>query len=751
MDNKIRTNITGVTVNTHTYKNISFSPTLINFFYGKNGTGKSTLAKSFTDGNAQLTWDGDPYPEERIFIYNEDFIQKNVQSYGNIAGVFTISEVNAELKKEADEKTDQKKAKEAEVKVKEQKVKDIGEEQKVADDAYIEEIWNISELYRTAFPKALIYLRDKKRFVKKLEGYHPKLADKEEVEKLYKTVYSTVEKLPCQEYKTVPVTLPDSPLLQKAILSSGDTEFAEFIRTLGSLDWLTRGHRDYHEKAGGRCPYCGEKLRDNFETDLASCYDAQYKQDKNELDRFVKGYADSLNTIAATIKANQANPWKTVRADDYAEKYELFLEKGKNNMALLHQKQNNPSQKVELDDLSALLAEINEIAEKINDEIRSYNNIVADIPNQKKFCSEMIWHWIAYDSQQAIIDHNDQKQKRNDAAAALREEQEKLGEEISELDKEISDLNNQTVNTAKAMEEINKSLRSAGFRGFELQEKPGAKYVYRLVRKEDGREEVVNKDLSEGERHFIAFLYFYHLVMGSQSDDGKQEDKIVIIDDPVSSMDSGSLFVVASLVREMAAVCYNNYELDEENRDDHIRQFFCLTHNPYFFREVTYNRLSDYECTTIFEIKKDTNNKTTIEECEDEDEYAGNRKILRSPVRNNYDMLWREYCLNTDDPETLMIVIRQILEYYFVQMVGYQNSNLRTELLDKNKDEWKDKDERTAASAMISMLNIGATGFNDGLYYDPSAADVAQLKSVFERIFRVMNQESHFNMMTRRK
>jgi AAA15 family ATPase/GTPase len=55
---------------------------MINFFYGKNGTGKSTLAKAFKDGSAALTWEGDPYPESRILIYNEDFIVKNVQSYG---------------------------------------------------------------------------------------------------------------------------------------------------------------------------------------------------------------------------------------------------------------------------------------------------------------------------------------------------------------------------------------------------------------------------------------------------------------------------------------------------------------------------------------------------------------------------------------------------------------------------------------------------------------------------------------------
>ena len=48
---------------------------------------------------------------------------------------------------------------------------------------------------------------------------------------------------------------------------------------------------------------------------------------------------------------------------------------------------------------------------------------------------------------------------------------------------------------------------------------------------------------------------------------------------------------------------------------------------------------------------------------------------------------------------------------------------------------------------MIAMLNIGATGFNDGLYYDSSAADIGHLKAVFEKIFTVMGQEQHFNMM----
>ena len=48
------------------------------------------------------------------------------------------------------------------------------------------------------------------------------------------------------------------------------------------------------------------------------------------------------------------------------------------------------------------------------------------------------------------------------------------------------------------------------------------------------------------------------------------------------------------------------------------------------------------------------------------------------------------------------------------------------------------------------MINVGATGFNDGLYYDSSAADVKHLRSVFEKIFTVMKQNQHYDMMTKR-
>ena len=405
-----------------------------------------------------------------------------------------------------------------------------------------------------------------------------------------------------------------------------------------------------------------------------------------------------------------------------------------------------------------MFQEIDSIAKEINNAITEYMNILDDVPKKKEECSELLWKHMAFILKDEFANHTAQSKKLTDDRDQKQQQYDLLLGQGKQLEQEIADLSKATVTTLTAMNEINLLLKSTGFKGFELREKPGAKYVYQLVRKEDDGTETVVKRLSEGERNFIAFLYFYYTIFVSQSDDGKIIDRIVIIDDPVSSMDSGTLFVVASLVREMIAVCYNNMDMEEDEdgkvRDDHIRQIFCLTHNPYFFREITYNRVQDYNCVSLFEITKDSNNKSHIKECVDESDRTGAGMINVNPVRFYYDSLWHDY-KTTKSTETLMNVCRQILEYYFIQMCGFKNSNLRAELLDENKSDFIrkrddgsiDRSRYNIASAMIALLNVGATGFTDGLYFDSSAADFDQIKYVFRRLFEIKHQEQHYKMM----
>ncbi|MDR6467560.1 wobble nucleotide-excising tRNase [Paraburkholderia graminis] len=74
--------------------------------------------------------------------------------------------------------------------------------------------------------------------------------------------------------------------------------------------------------------------------------------------------------------------------------------------------------------------------------------------------------------------------------------------------------------------------------------------------------------LSEGERMAIAFMYFLKTLEDS---DFKLREGIVVIDDPVSSLDANSLFSAFGYMKE---------------RTKNAKQLFVLTHNFSFFRQV---------------------------------------------------------------------------------------------------------------------------------------------------------------------
>lgn len=303
-----------------------------------------------------------------------------------------------------------------------------------------------------------------------------------------------------------------------------------------------------------------------------------------------------------------------------------------------------------------------------------------------------------------------------------------------------------------AKDSINQMLRDTGMQGFSLEPKAGVEHVYE-VRRPDG---AIADNLSEGEKNFIAFLYFYHLVHGSESADGETRDKIVVIDDPVSSMDSGSLFIVSTLVRQMIEICRNNADNRNKSADGNfIKQIFILTHNAYFHREISYSYVPKYEYASFYLIKK-FDSKSYITLCKDRDPNEPTAIIDKNPVKNSYAALWEEYKeLNSAVP--LMNVIRRILEYYFLQLCGYEGSNLREVILVKGKENglFKDADGNDdnekfqLASAMLSYINASSIGMSDGMDYVEDCFNADECKQIFELIFEEMGQKQHYDMMIR--
>ena len=75
------------------------------------------------------------------------------------------------------------------------------------------------------------------------------------------------------------------------------------MKALGDAasDWVRDGHTHYAGVAGGKCPYCQQKLPANFEADIAATFDAQYQQDIRDLGQFQATYIRETDGILRVL------------------------------------------------------------------------------------------------------------------------------------------------------------------------------------------------------------------------------------------------------------------------------------------------------------------------------------------------------------------------------------------------------------------------------------------------------------------
>ena len=737
--NQIPGIIEEVTVDCNTFEKETFKPTLINYFYGKNGTGKSTIS-SFLRGPLSPYKTTVPRGQFELLVYNNEFISDEIQSYGNIPGLFTITKANAEIKKEIEKLEGEKRELDKEKAALQSDMDGYQKKLDSMDKGLLEDVWRVQTLYTRLYPLAVSTTNSKKNFLAKIKSTTGVYHDKESIQKSYEQSYLSKESTR-PLFRKVPenIDVQDS-ILSEPIINSGSTPFAGFVKELRSLDWVKRGHDTFQHAAGDKCPYCQQTLPVDFEEKLASCFDQGYQKQINELKRSAESYARKIDDILQALEYNYNLDFKSDSFAEYSRLYGECVNQAKGANETWQRKISEPASLFELPDISGTLHDINVCIDKINEEIKKYNSAIENRKQSQKKCTDMIWEQMAFDCVNPILRYETLIEPVNEQMQSTGAKLDEKTRDIDSITEKIGSLSKDTVNTTAAKDNINQLIRDAGFQGFEIREKKNAQYVYELVRK-DGS---VVKNLSEGERNFIAFLYFYNIVMNSRSDDGVQRDKVVVIDDPVSSMDSSALFSVAGLVRNLEEICYNNYSMEARDNDPKfIRQLICLTHNPFFFKEISYSHVADYECANYYELSKDADNHSHIKLCHKEEE----RKYVNySPIRNNYEALWAEYKSATDSI-ILMNIIRRILEYYFVQIGGFKENDLRKNLLDKNKSRFPSKQEYDAAAAMIAYLNTGIAGFDDGLYFDANAVSVDQMRSVFKNIFYVLNQGQHYEYM----
>lgn len=146
-----------------------------------------------------------------------------------------------------------------------------------------------------------------------------------------------------------------------------------------------------------------------------------------------------------------------------------------------------------------------------------------------------------------------------------------LEAEVKELTEQVHILKQRAKNTHEPASALNRLFKIAfPYRKIEIADRDdGTGYI---LKRDEGH--CAYSSLSEGEKNFIALAYFIYSMNDAQnklSDDG-----VVVIDDPVSSLDKQAIFQIFSMVVN---------EMKKHNG----RQYFVLTHNLDFFGHLKEN------------------------------------------------------------------------------------------------------------------------------------------------------------------
>jgi len=705
----------------------------INYIYGANGAGKTTLSKII--GNLQL------FPNCKIswvngrtltsFVYNRDFVNDNFQQ-DNIKGVFTLGE-NANGIQDVIDALIIKRAKEQDAKDSMKNQLEVGSDKEISVINQIKEnesnfknnCWKQKIKHDEYFQKAFkgvrsntVNFRDRV-IAEKKNNTSPLLTLAELIEKskaIFSDELKAVNKVPYPNFEIL-TRLNSSGVLMEVIVGKEDTIVSELIKTLNNSDWIRQGLK-YYDSDHGVCPFCQQSMEESIKDSLESYFDKTYEKKKEEVNLLIDSLEANLSVLQGYYEGviNEGNEFLDINV--FESLWGALIIKIRSNISSVKNKLNNLSKPIELESLEDDFHNIRSLINSANSNIDENNKLFANITTEEKKLTSEVWSYIVKNE---LKDEIDDFFKKDKALSSRKEGLEKgiVNKEISigNINEEISNEERKRTSVRPTIDEINKIIRSFGFKNFYL-DCASDDYHYTILR-EDGSNAL--DTLSEGEKTFVTFLYFFCLIKGSTAATGVMDERIVVFDDPVSSLDSDILFIVSSLMKKIVK--------DVRDGKDKIKQFFCLTHNIYFHKELTFDMDRGGETARPFETFWVVRKKDGISYIESHES---------NPVKNSYDLLWSELRRKDSNCATIQNTMRRILENYFKILGGVDVWRL---------EEHFDGEEKLIFKALFSWVNDGSHYSGDDLFLMTNDNVVDKYKLIFQKAFELSEHKAHFKMM----
>ena len=550
-----------------------------NLIYGWNGTGKTTLSRLLRDlelgrspkeGKAVLRIDNDDIHSEnfeqwngQIRVFNRDFVDNSVMRVDdeNIPPIFVLGSENVEKQRELE---NLKKARQnVNSKLDSVEGNKVSAENRL-DSFCVDRAKIIKDTLRSDRARHYDHY-NKSNFKSDAEkmidagNFSEKHLDDRSRKQLLDSYRTTLK----DKIQPINYIFPDLKEMTERIKEI--LEITVLAATVDKLtddtdlsNWTRTGLKLHQERKSEQCLFCNQSLPEDLLTHLESHFSENYEALRQRVEDEIATIQDAVRKlreieIPATglfydeLHSQFDDAERDFRvqqnvADAFLETaHQLLTTKKDSLFEPVHSNWDEPSiEGVTIDKINEVVSAHNQKCDDFDDQVTNAREQLAEDMN-----AERLDEFISLKKQLCIAEEN---------KAIYVDKIKSLTESIDKIESEL-------IQHRRPADELNEDLREyLGHNELQLKIEDNG---YLIIR--DGSPA---EALSEGEVTAIALLYF---LKSLEDKDFSLENGIIVLDDPVSSLDANALYMAFAYIQQ---------------RTEKAGQLFIWTHNFAFFREV---------------------------------------------------------------------------------------------------------------------------------------------------------------------
>lgn len=463
------------------------------------------------------------------------------------------------------------------------------------------------------------------------------------------------------------------------------------------VQWIESGLKLHKE--GDNCKFCEGKL--DF-SDVKSKI-AQYKENKrHKATEKLKQFREQLQSLLESIKAiEKESKIYTTNIGTEIEQYFTAISAKKNTIETLIISCQSKIDNIEVQenfDFELLAETVKELDESISTISKTKNEQLLELRKKQINLTTLVKGAIGLEILNSVTIKDKQKEVK-DKEIDLKEKREnnkKKQQEIQDLKQQKSLTKDFADFVSQILNDINISLK------VEL-DTDNKNYI---IKSTSENATLTIKDISEGEKNLLALLFFYYeLFADNKQQIVKPEIELIIIDDPISSMDDSNKYYILELMK-------NLLELPNQ-------QIFVLTHSWEDYCNLSYGKKAWEDKTdkngvetkskyATFEIRKSNGKSELIKAKNNDKPYKYLFKEIYKFSQKNEGQATTE-CEIFHYPN----VIRRVFEEWYSFKIG-EDLNLTSAQLGRLANDFKITNDKskTELGVLLKVCNILSHSIN---------------------------------------